>query len=40
MRVIKALDKLQAEFEHEAGKDKLHEALNTLRRLEAVAEKK
>jgi DNA-binding MarR family transcriptional regulator len=40
MRVIKALDKLQAEFEHEAGKDKLHEALNTLRRVEAVAEKK
>ncbi len=40
MRVIKALDKLQAEFEQEAGKDALHEALATLRQIEKVAEKK
>ena len=40
MRVIKALDKLQAEFEQEAGKEALHAALRTLQRLETVAEKK
>jgi DNA-binding MarR family transcriptional regulator len=35
MRVIGALDKLQNEFEHEAGKAALSEMLKTLRKLEA-----
>ncbi len=36
LRVIRTFDKLQAEFENEIGKAKLGEALQTIRRLEAI----
>ena len=36
-RVIRAFDKLQAEFEKEVGKSKLQETLAVIRKLEALA---
>ncbi len=36
LRVIRTFDKLQAEFENEIGKAKLSEALQTIRKLEAL----
>jgi len=37
MRVIRAFDKLQAEFEHEVGKTTLQETLAVIRKLESLA---
>ncbi len=36
LRVIRTFDKLQAEFENEIGKAKLSDALQTIRKLEAL----